>query len=121
MWCYVPLLMNPILALSGAQQARLIRQGDLSSSELVRAHLDRIAEVNPVINAAVETLGQTALEAAEMVDRRRARGEELRRFEGVPFSVKDSIQIAGQVCTAGTLGFRDSAPSERDAVLVGRL
>jgi amidase len=113
--------MNPILALSAGRQAQLIREGAASSAEIVRAHLDRIVEVNPAINAATEVLERAALEAAKAVDQRRARGEDLRTFEGVPFSVKDSIEVAGTVCTAGTLGFRNQPISERDAVLVSRL
>jgi amidase len=103
--------MNQILALSGGRQAQLIREGAVSSVELVRAHLDRIAEVNPAINAATEVLERTALSAAVAVDQRRARGEVLGPFEGVPFSVKDSIEVAGTVCTAGTLGFRNKPVS----------
>jgi amidase len=113
--------MNPTLALSGAQQAELIRRGEVSSVELVRLHLERIAEVNPAINAVVGTMERTALTAALEADHRRARGATLRPFEGVPFSVKDSIEVAGCVCTAGTLGFRDQTPAARDAVLVSRL
>ena len=113
--------MNPILALSGAHQAELIRRGEVSSAELVRVHLERIAEVNPAINAAVGVMTESALEAAAASDQRRRRGETMRPLEGVPFSVKDSIQVAGCVCTAGTMGFRDHAPAERDAVLVARL
>jgi amidase len=113
--------MNPILALSGGRQAQLIKEGVVSSLELVQAHLDRIAEVNPAINAATDVLERAALDAAGAADERRARGELLRPFEGVPFSVKDSIEVAGTVCTAGTLGFRNQPVSERDAVLVSRL
>ena len=113
--------MNQILARSGGAQARLIREGAVSSEELIEAHLAWIAEANPPINAVVETLAETALAAARAVDERRARGLELRPFEGVPFSVKDAIEVAGTVCSAGTLGFRNRARSQRDAVLVGRL
>ena len=113
--------MQPILALSGAEQAQLIRTGAVSSTELVKAHLDRIAQVNPQMNAVVETLAETALRAADLADQRRSRGEAMRPLEGVPFSVKDSIQVEGTVCTAGTLGFRDHPRCERDAVLVSRL
>ena len=113
--------MNQMLAFSGTRQARLIREGAVSSRELVEAHLARIAEVNPAINAVVETLTETAREAALAVDSRRARGEKLRPFEGVPFSVKDAIEVAGTVCSAGTTGFRDRPKSAQDAVLVARL
>jgi amidase len=42
-------------------------------------------------------------------------------LSGVPFSIKDSIQVAGTVCSAGTLGYRSAPKSTRDATLVARL
>ena len=113
--------MKEVLTLSGVRQAGLIRKGEISAAELVRAHLERIAEVNPRINAAVEVLGDRALGEAQEIDRRRAGGEPLGPLAGVPFSVKDSIEVAGTACTAGTLGFRGNAPSTEDATLVARL
>jgi amidase len=113
--------MNDILKLSGLSQSALIREGQVSSTELVEAHLKRIEAVNPGLNAVIELLGETALAEASAVDRRRAQGEPLRPFEGVPFSIKDSIEVQGTVCSAGTLGFRNNPPSVRDATLVARL
>ena len=113
--------MNPLLALSGTRQAELIRTGALSSLELIDLHLARIAQVNPALNAAIDILTDSARCEARAVDRRRAAGETLRPLEGVPFSVKDSIEVAGTVCSAGTLGFRNSKPSAQDATLVARL
>jgi len=52
--------MNEILALSGVAQAALIRNKTISSEELIRLHLERIAEVNPGINAVVEVLPPSA-------------------------------------------------------------
>ena len=77
--------------------------------------------MNPVLNAVIDILREPALKAAEIVDRRRAAQEELRPLEGVPFSIKDSIEVEGTVCSAGTLGFRHAKPSARDATLVARL
>ncbi len=113
--------MNPILALSGTRQAELIRTGVISSLELIDLHLDRIAAINPALNAAIDILAVSARREAEAVDRRRASGIPLRPLEGVPFSVKDSIEVAGTICTAGTLGFRLNPPSTQDATLVARL
>ncbi|HTP35148.1 MAG TPA: amidase [Candidatus Acidoferrales bacterium] len=113
--------MNDILALSGLAQGRLIREGEVSSSELVEAHLERIDCVNPMLNAAVDVLRETACREARAADERRRRGETLGPFDGVPFSVKDSIEVAGCVCTAGTIGFQNAPPSPRDATLVARL
>ncbi len=99
----------------------MIRKGEISSAELVAAHLDRINQVNPSLNAVVEVLAKSAQRTARAVDARRARGEELRPFEGVPFSIKDSIEVKDTVCSAGTLGYRTNPPSARDATLVARL
>ncbi len=109
--------MHDVLALSGTQQARLIREGAVSSVELIRAHLNRIEEVNPALNAAVEILRDSALASARDVDARRITGP----LAGVPFSIKDSIEVAGTVCSAGTLGYRNNEPCANDATLVARL
>jgi amidase len=113
--------MNKVLSLSGLAQGCLIRQGELSSVELVQAHLARIDEVNPAINAAVEVLRETALSAAQAADQRHSSGTSLGPFDGVPFSIKDSIEVEGTVCTAGTMGYQNAPPSTRDATLVARL
>jgi len=113
--------VNPAISLSATEQARLIREGDISSEELIRAHLEQIERVNPRLNAVVEVLDEEALRAAKAVDTKRARGGRLRLFEGVPFSVKDAIEVAGTICSAGTLGRRNAARSQRDATVVARL
>ncbi len=99
----------------------MIREGAISAAELVAAHLARIEEINPELNAVVEVLRESALGEAEMADARRRDGASLGPFDGVPFSIKDSIEVAGTVCTAGTAGFQNAAKSTRDATLVARL
>jgi amidase len=113
--------VNEILAQSGTAQARLIRDGAVSAAELVEAHLQRIERVNPKLNAVVEVLAESARQAARLVDRQRAQGAQLGPLAGVPFSIKDSIEVEGTVCTAGTLGLQSAAPSVRDAAVVARL
>ncbi|MDE3167063.1 MAG: amidase [Acidobacteriota bacterium] len=112
--------MDEILAAPALRQAELVRTRAISSVELVRAHLARIARVNPRIHAAIQVFTEDASRAAARADARIAAGEG-RVFEGVPFSVKDSIEIAGARCTAGTTGWRDRAPATRDATLVARM
>ena len=113
--------MSHILNLSGAAQGRLIREGAISSAELIELHLARIPEINLALNAVVETLAEPARRAAHESDARRAAGALRSPIDGVPFSIKDSIEVAGTVCTAGTLGLRHAPPSARDATLVARL
>src|SRR2546430_1666993 len=106
--------MDQILALSATRMAQLIRERSISATEVARAHLDQIARVNPRINAAVEVFAKRAIQDAAAADRRIAAGEG-RSLEGVPFSVKDSIEIEGAVCTAGTIGRQHAPPATRDA------
>ncbi|MGP0070560.1 MAG: amidase [Bryobacteraceae bacterium] len=113
--------MMDVCSLSGTAQAWLIRSGEVSATELVEAHLRRIEKVNPCLNAVAEVLEETALQSAARVDRERAQGNPLPALAGVPFSVKDSIEVEGTVCTAGTLGRKSAAPSTQDATVVARL
>ena len=113
--------MTEVCALSGTAQARLIRSGEVSATELVEAHLRRIEKVNPCLNAVSQVLEETARQSAARVDRERAQGNPLPALAGVPFSIKDSIEVEGTVCTAGTLGRISAAPSLRDATVVARL
>jgi amidase len=118
---YWSMTMNELLALSGTAQGVMIENGTISSAELVEAHLERIAEVNPRLNAAVVVLADEARRAARESDRRRAGGARLGPLDGVPFSIKDSIDVAGCITTVGTTGFRNAPPARRDATLVARL
>ena len=107
--------MTHVLALSAIEQARLVREGTISSRELIAAHLKQIFAVNPVLHAAVEVQAERALEDSAAAGRSRG------SLHGVPFSIKDSIEQAGSRCTAGTLGRRNAPPSTADATLVARL
>ena len=113
--------MNDILHCSATRQASLILHRQVSSRELAAAHLDRIAAVDPKLHATVEVFAERALAEADRADAALARGEAIGPLHGVPFSVKDSIELAGTVCTAGTLGRSGAAPSTADATLAARL
>lgn len=113
--------MHEILGFSATHQARLVRKRSISSVELVQAHLERIATVNPRIHAVVEVFAAQSLASARAADAVLARGADAGPLCGVPFSIKDAIELAGAVCTAGTLGRREAPPSTEDATLVARL
>lgn len=113
--------MNPVLAASAVEQAKWIREGTISSVELVQCHLDHISRIDPIIHSVVEVLGDRALAEARSADDSRSRGELRGPFHGVPFSVKDSLEVAGTRCTAGTLGRATAELSTADATLVARL
>jgi len=99
----------------------MVRERSISSRELVGAHLDRIAAVNPALNAAVEVMSERAIADADAADSELTAGNSRGPLHGVPFSIKDSIEQAGNRCTAGTVGRKHAAVSTADATLVARL
>jgi amidase len=105
---------------SATQQAKAIREKQISSEELTRACVERIAEVNPKLNAVVQLPAATALAQAREADRALARGEIKGPLHGVPFTLKDAIETEGVICTGGTLGRASYVPKE-DAIVVKRL
>lgn len=97
-----------------------IADGNISSREVVSAHLDRIAEVNGSVNAIVRTLGDEALRMADDADAARRNGHELGALHGVPFTIKDNIDVAGQPTTNGLPIFAE-AIAPHDAPVVERM
>jgi amidase len=100
--------------------ARSIAAGTVSASEVVESHLQRIAEVNPAVNAITRTLESEARAAAGEVDRRQAAGEALAPLAGVPFSIKESIDALNTPTTFGVPALRAAYPT-CDAPIVRRL
>jgi amidase len=97
-----------------------IADGRISSREVVQSHLDRIEEVNGTINAVVRVLGTDALVQADEADRARVSGRELGALHGVPFTIKDNIDVAGQPTTNGLPIFAE-AIAPVDAPVVERM
>jgi aspartyl-tRNA(Asn)/glutamyl-tRNA(Gln) amidotransferase subunit A len=99
--------------------AALIRTKDVSPVEIIQAHLDRIEEVNPRLNAIV-TLAAGALEAARKAEAAVLAGEVLSPLHGVPFTAKDSIDTAGIFTQRGSPIFKGRSP-DADATTVARM
>lgn len=110
----------PLWSKPATELAAAVRKGEVSALDVVDSHLDRIAEVNPHLNAVTRLLADGARAAARDTDRRRAAGEELGPLAGVPFTVKESTPIAGVPNTFGTPRFRDHVAAA-DALPVARL
>ncbi len=105
---------------SAGELATLIRARDVSSREVIDAHLDRIADVNPHVNAIVAVLTDDARHAADAADAATARGDAHGVWHGVPFTIKANIDVAGQATTEGAESLKDLiAPS--DAPVVARM
>jgi amidase len=106
--------------MGAVELAEAIRSGQVSSREVIEAHLRRIEAVNPLVNAVTVVLAESALEAAAAADRRAAGGGDLPPLHGVPFTVKGSIDLAGTPTTQGLKAFAGAYPA-RDAPHVERL
>jgi amidase len=98
--------------------ARAIAARELTAREAVQAGLDRISEVNPTLNAVTIVLAEQALTAADAADALLARGAAPPPLLGVPFTVKENIDVAG---TVTTLGMRGGAAARRDAPHIAHL
>ena len=112
--------MNDMVFWSATKLAAAIRAKEVSALEVVDAHLARIAEVNPALNAVVQLCAERARAEARQRDAALARGEILGPLHGVPFTVKDSLCTEGIITTAGTPGRARFVPA-RDATAVARL
>ncbi len=93
--------MSEIVALSAAQLAAALAAGDLSSIEITRAHLDRIADVDETVHAFL-CVNDGALATAADIDRRRAAGEHLPALAGVPLAIKDVLVTTDMPSTSGS-------------------
>ncbi|WP_246793361.1 amidase [Burkholderia perseverans] len=99
--------------------AELIRTREVSPVEVMQAHLDRIASVDPRVNAIV-TVADGALEAARAAEAAVLAGRALGPLHGVPFTAKDSIDTAGVATQRGSPIFQGRVP-DADATSVARL
>jgi fatty acid amide hydrolase len=111
---------NDITSLGAGELAALIANGDLSSSEVVEAHIARIERVNPKLNAVVWSRFDAARAEAREADQRRAAGGALGVLHGVPVTIKECLDVAGSPSTFG-IASRAGHRAERDEAHVARL
>ena len=100
--------------------AAAVRRRELSPIAVTEAALERIARLNPTLNAFVALRPEGALADARALAERIARGEDPGPLAGVPFGVKDLEDLAGLPTTHGSVPFRDQKAT-RDSTQVARL
>ena len=106
--------------LSGAEAARRIAAGTLSPVTLLETMLERIDAMQPVLNAFTIIRTEEALAEAKEAELAVKRGDELGPLHGVPYTVKDMINVAGMRITFGSPMFEHNVP-ENDTVVIERL
>ncbi|MHB8578028.1 MAG: amidase [Dehalococcoidia bacterium] len=106
--------------LGATELAAMARAREVSVREIVQAHLDRIAAVNPRVNAVTVVLAESALAAADAADQAFAAGGPVGPLYGVPMTVKENIDLAGSATSHGVARFAEAAPRV-DAPFVAKL
>ncbi|HWI17773.1 MAG TPA: amidase [Vicinamibacterales bacterium] len=111
-----------IVELSASDARARMEKGELTSEALTRAYLDRIAKVDdggPRLDSVIE-LNPNAIADATARDAERKAGKVRGPMHGVPVLIKDNVDVAGMVNSAGSLALADNRPST-DAFMVQRL
>jgi amidase len=123
-------MIGPIWKWDAVDVALGIRSGLISSREAVQASLDRLAAVNPSINAVTVVQAEHALSQADDADRAVLRGDALGLLHGVPLTIKENVDQAGAATSHGVVAFKDNIASadsppvanlrEAGAIVIGR-
>ncbi|HBP13983.1 MAG TPA: indole acetimide hydrolase [Gammaproteobacteria bacterium] len=108
--------MNELWRCSATELAELIRRGEVSSRDVVEAHLARIGDVNDDVNAVTMTLEESALALADAADAANAI-ERLRPLHGVPYTIKENIDLVGTPTTQGLPSLADAIPSANSPIV----
>jgi fatty acid amide hydrolase 2 len=112
--------MDRLLTSSATELAARILRRELTSIEVVEAHIARIEAVNPRLNAMVCTRFDEARDEARAADAALVHGDAVGPLHGVPCSVKECFALTGMPNTAGLVA-RKGPRATRDAVAVARL
>jgi amidase len=111
--------MSDDVAYAGAARiAEMVRAKEASPSELVELYLERIAALEPKLNAYRVVLSEGARADAKQAEERLAKGDDAPLL-GVPVAIKDNVDYAGEVTTHGTAAYGE--PAAEDGLVVRRL
>lgn len=94
--------MASIDTLTAARIAAGVRAGEFSAREVAEASLDAIEARDGAVQAFLQVVPELALEAADRIDAARAAGEKLPPLAGVPFAIKDNMNLVGTRTTCAS-------------------
>ncbi len=114
----MPSVDDEVAFAGAARIAELVRAGEVSPSELVELYLERIAALEPKLNAYRVVLADGARADAKRAEERLAAGDDAPLL-GVPVAIKDNVDYAGEVTTHGTAAYGE--PATEDGLVVRRL
>ena len=110
-------MVTDVAFTSVLEQARMIRDREVSPVELVETYLERIDLLDKQLNAFVTLIGEQALEAARVAERAVFDGSELPPFHGVPIAIKDLAETKGIRTTFSCGPFGDYEPDMDNAAV----
>ena len=111
--------LNDLVFLEATVQAALVATRQISAVDLMQAHLEQIARVNPHVNAVCTLVAEQALDAARVADAQQARGMPLGLLHGLPVGIKDLTETQGIRTTYGSPIYANHVPTV-DALVVSR-
>lgn len=112
----------PLHTWSARELAAGVASREISAVEVMRAHLDRIEQVEGDLAAFVSLLPESeSLAMAQLADNAVARGDELGVLHGLPTAVKDLMDVAGLPTSQGSAAYAQEPPATKDSVLAEQL
>lgn len=112
--------MSELCFKSATELRQMIHVGEISATEVLEAHIDRIERFDGTLNAVVTRAFDLARASARTLDQRLAKGEAVGPLAGLPIAHKDLVDTKGIRTTSGSPMFSDHVP-DTDALIVRRM
>ena len=112
--------MSDLCSCSAVELARMLRDREVSATEVMQAHLARTASLNSQLNAVVTLVADRALAKAEEADAALMRGDQVGPLHGLPVAHKDLFLTKGLRTTFGSPIFESFIP-DQNSIIVERL
>jgi len=99
--------INELWRMSVSALSEGIRKKQFSSTEVIKAHLSRMDQINPSVNAITVKLEERALAMARLADEEVLKNKHLGALHGVPFTIKENVDLAGTATTSGMVAGKE--------------
>lgn len=106
--------MNQLNKISATEILKLIDQGSITSRQAVEHFIQKIEKINPYLNAVVIPLFEQALKEADNADNLFKQGKRIGRLHGLPFTIKECLDLVGTPSTFGLLRRQNDIPLSSD-------